>query len=417
MPNDNLFIDQLSTGYQYHYWREGVVIRVERIGRNGHGSLWGELSVERPANTPLLTAAKIELLNRKSRLDLGRDIIKSRAPTDEFVNYELMVEEAVTDAIRKYRAGEPAVLIRDIKVEQKTSYRLYPLIPERQLTIIYGKGGGGKSCLACLFAVMIQDGIPLAHLSPNPGNVLYLDYEADASTLKSRIDAMRLYFQAGADADTDIRYRRSGLPLVEDFDAVSDIVIKNGIEAVIVDGFGYCISGDTQKEERVLQTVGLMRQLGVTLIVIDHEAKLQEGGSTGPFGSVYKYNAGRSIFHIESEKDGDILRIGLQHVKMNSGKLLEPLAFELEFVNATNDPDRLLEIKTQLIDASTMAAMYDKLARWQRIKDLLLTEGEMTIKDIASALSDQENTIRAEVNRCKNVFIKTANKKWGVKLQ
>ena len=368
---EQLFVDRLTSGYQYFWHTDEVCLRIERLSKNGHGGLWGEISVFKPANTPVISPARIDLLDRRHR-------------------------------------------IRDIEVKAKAAYRLHPIIPECQLTIAYGMGGSGKSVLACLLAVMIQDGIPLGHLTPVPGNVLYLDYEADRGTVKSRIDALRAYFRAGCDPDTDMRYRRSGLPMLEDYEAISDIVIREKIDTVIVDGFGYAIGGDTQKEDRVISTANIIRRLGVTVVVIDHEAKL--AGSTGPYGSVYKYNAGRFIFHVESEKDGDILRLGLQNTKMNAGKLLAPPGIEFEFVNASNDTDQLIELKARLIDASTMLVMNEKLPRWQQIRGLLLSEGQLSVAEIASALEDNQHAVRSELSRNNKIFEKLLGKKGVLKV-
>jgi hypothetical protein len=173
---EQLFIDRLTSGYQYFWHTDEVCLRIERLSKNGHGGLWGEISVFKPANIPVISPARIDLLDRRHRINLALDL--SKTYLDKAIAWDGYIETAALDAIRQYRAGEPAILIRDIEVEAKAkaAYRLHPIIPECQLTIAYGMGGSGKSVLACLLAVMIQDGIPLGHLTPVPGNVLYLDY-------------------------------------------------------------------------------------------------------------------------------------------------------------------------------------------------------------------------------------------------
>lgn len=411
---DNVFIIPLPNNTLDFHWPDiNVHMVIKRISENGrYRAIHGEVTVSTPETHPILTDVNVCLTDYKDRQSFIFNLVKLMPvrfgqPWDDIVN------GAFSTAIEWYRKGEQVVKIRDIATDTKIFYRLHPLIPEKQLSLIYGKGGGGKSTLACLFAVLIQDCIADINLTPTPGNVLYLDYEQDRSVIAKRINAIRRGIGEPPDSEDDILYRRCNLPLAEDAPNIRELIDQHSIAAVIIDGFGYAIGGDTQKEDRVIQTANAIRSLDITAIAIDHESKTSDGET--PFGSIYKYNAARSIFYLKSSQDENTLQIALIHKKMNDGRLLSPLAYEFTYQVNQDNPEIIDKILTRVINPENVPGLSDSMPQWLKIKELLLTDGAMTMRDIADTTGIPYDHVKAYLNRYDKIFIKLEYKKWGIR--
>ena len=80
---------------------------------------------------------------------------------------------------------------KDAPPADKPVYQLYPLLQKDVPTIIYGDSGVGKSLLATFLAALVTNGTETTGLNPDPGNVLYMDWETSKEILHERIWAVK----------------------------------------------------------------------------------------------------------------------------------------------------------------------------------------------------------------------------------
>ncbi len=77
------------------------------------------------------------------------------------------------------------------------------------------------------------------------------------------------------------------------------------------------------------------RALGVAVLIIDHQSKLQAGQTyqhKGAFGSVFKSNLARSVLQVEATERGEgTLTARVRQKKHNFGPLAEPFGIKLDF--------------------------------------------------------------------------------------
>jgi hypothetical protein len=109
--------------------------------------------------------------------------------------------------------------------------------------------------------------------------------------------------------------------------------------ALILDSLGPALQGDAEASRDVIgffqSVVEPFRALGVAVLIIDHQSKLQPGQSyqgKGAFGSVFKSNLARSVLQVEATERGEgTLTVRVRHKKHNFGPLAEPFGIKLAF--------------------------------------------------------------------------------------
>jgi hypothetical protein len=108
---------------------------------------------------------------------------------------------------------------------------------------------------------------------------------------------------------------------------------------LIVDSYGVALHGDAEHARDVIgfhqEYLEPLRALGIAVLVIDHQSRLQAGQSyqnKGAFGSVYKANLARSVIQVEATERGEgTLTVRLRQKKHNFGPLAEPFGVKLSF--------------------------------------------------------------------------------------
>lgn len=210
------------------------------------------------------------------------------------------------------------------------------LFPLRFPSIIYGEGGIGKSFVSLILAILSCMGnqlflgykLPLESI-----NVLYIDFELDE--LEQARRAIQISKGLGlADVPENLHYYSPEAPLLKLIPKLRARIKLYNIGLIIVDSFG--ASGvDGEFVEEVVNTLTKFKMLGVTTIILDHQSKMQTGDSyknKTPYGSVYKQNLARSVFHLQrvENKDNEIA-LKLVHKKSNFGRLVNDVGFKIQF--------------------------------------------------------------------------------------
>jgi hypothetical protein len=110
------------------------------------------------------------------------------------------------------------------------------------------------------------------------------------------------------------------------------------IGLVAIDSVGLALEGDPGSSRDVIRffkVLDLFRAKGITLILVDHQAKLQSGESYQSklqYGNAYKGNLSRSRVQVELKKRGEGVReLVLRQNKANFSDLAEPFGAKVAF--------------------------------------------------------------------------------------
>ena len=223
---------------------------------------------------------------------------------------------------------------------------------------LYGDGGTAKSMLAMDMGQCVARGGSWIGFETTRTNVLYLDFELDEIEQTRR--AYDVAAGHGYDAPPNGFFYLSGAghPTKEVFGHALDACRLESIGMVILDSLGYALEGDAEASRDVLRffkdTEASFRREGITLFVVDHQAKTQQGGryqEKTMFGSVYKSNSLRSVLQVEpSNHEDGYLSVVIRQKKNNFGRLLDPFGAEITFgENETRISGREIEAGELLV--------------------------------------------------------------------
>ena len=384
-------------------WEDlAIIATLDRIREDSHHMVTAEITVKSAApGTPthLHGPARLNLTSTASR----RTLAKALSDRVNNVDWYAVIEQTCVMVLENLRIGEPIIDLSTYVPVEQAEYRLEPLLVEKQANLFYGPGGIGKSYLAAFLALLIDIPWTAAGFIPEPGKVLYLDYEAGANELHERLEGLR----RGLDIEVpcQVLYRFCHQPLASDMAEIQRLIVEHKIELVIVDSVGLACGGEPESAEVVLRYFSALRSFRTTSLSIDHVAK--HGQEKTPFGSIYKMNVSRSVWEIKGtqEPGEDKLRLGLFHRKVNRGRLCGPLGLCFNF-----EEDGSVSVKRE--DIRDVPELAEGLSLKSRIASEL-RRGPMTVKEIADELSSPESTIRVVLNRWKGKHFIKLGDTWG----
>jgi hypothetical protein len=181
------------------------------------------------------------------------------------------------------------------------------IIPAGVPTIVYGPSGVAKSFNVLHLALSVAfHGLELWHgrrVMTCP--VIYLDFEMDRTEQLRR--AQEIAKGAGwPDVPRGFWYVNAlGHSTAEVFAFAREQLEELGEALVVVDSFGFALSGESERSADVLafmrEQVGSLQAAGGHPLIIDHVARLVRGeraSNQDAFGSIYKKNAARSNIHV-----------------------------------------------------------------------------------------------------------------------
>jgi AAA domain len=171
------------------------------------------------------------------------------------------------------------------------------------------------------------------------GPVLFLDFELGSEEQERRVH--QLCDGAGLEKPPeDLLYMSAASHTTrEAFEAAREACKEHAVRLLIVDSYGVALHGDAEAARDVIgfhqEFLEPLRALGVAVLVIDHQSRLQAGQSyqqKGTFGSVYKANLARSVIQVEATERGEgTLTVRLRQKKHSFGPLAEPFGVRLTF--------------------------------------------------------------------------------------
>ena len=385
--------------YELHWQNERVYMRIDHIAEGD--SITGEFNISlngKDNKQEHLYQSRINMLSSQGKKSLS-DALHKRHDLE----WETLIEQACYRTIEAFRSGDPVLGIGDMPKREKPKYRLYPWIIEDGMTSMYGFGGSGKSYIAGFIVVMIQTGTHLIGFHPIQGNCLVLDWESCQEDWDERIKAIA----SGMGMLTPlILYKRCYRTLSSDILEIQKIVLTENVKLVVIDSVGMASELTSEYHTSAIQMLRAARSLGVSVLLIDHKTKQNE-----LFGSIYKMNEVRSAFEIKSvaEAGGNTMDISIKHTKINNGALTKPLGLHIEFKGTEDSTEQATFSRVEITDIPELAK---EEPLWIQIR-ADLKRGPMTVEALSEDLGVEEASIRTNLNRHKETFVKT-EKGWGI---
>ena len=368
----------------------GIELHVDRLRRESH-ALTGELAVRcrlpgaRTVGDGLLSVSDFNLSSQRARQERAKYLAARARANDDDVDWGGLVEEFCQRVIAGERAGQPAVLLRDIPRADRDDVHVVDGLPllARHPTVIFGDGGAAKSYLALYAAGKLdQQGVRVA----------LADWELAGEDHRERLE--RLF---GADLP-GVLYLRCDRPLVHEVDRLHRLVRDQGIQFLICDSVSFACSGAPENAETAADYLRAVRQLGtIGSLHICHISKA-EGSDRKPFGSAFWFNGARGVWFAKLAEPGLLanqITLGLFCRKANTSGLRPPVGFEITF-----DEERTTFRRVDVADIPDLAG---QLSVRQRMASLL-RHGAMDPEELASELQADPETVKRTARRYRQQF-------------
>lgn len=353
--------------------------------------------------------ARFNLSSSTARGSLAK-VLEGRAKAPEVDWFDLL-EDLCRRVMGAEREGDPIEKVGALPVPLAEEYRLTPMLPKGQTTILYGDGGTGKSTIAVAVGVSIQEGVAVVPgWVPRQAPVLYLDWEAGREALNRRVRGVAMGAHIPRVVTIDyLNCRRRG-PLHAFAEDIARAVDREGYGLVVVDSVGMAsgTGGDGgDANETAIRLFTAFGYLGTTVLAIDHinrtDADLPSKRSR-PYGSVYKSNLARMTFELRRSEDGTSL--GIYHTKANDAEKMAPQSLQVTHA----DDGSIVYDRASFLSLDLTAS----LNKTERIANLL-TQGPLDADDIAIELDDTKRNIAALLYKFNGKrFNKLPSGKWEV---
>lgn len=213
------------------------------------------------------------------------------------------------------------------------------LIPMRQVTILNGDGGVGKSLLALQIAAAGAMGVDTIGIVPSPGRTVYIGAEDEAAEFQRRLadiatangkdfDSLgdfRLLSLADCDALISVPDRTGNMRPTPLFEKIIDFICEFRPRLIVLDTAADLFGGDEIKRGQVRQFISELRKVAIGLdcaiVLLAHPSVQGMQSGSGSSGSTAWNNSVRSRLYLTRPegKDADQdLRI-LKTMKANYG--------------------------------------------------------------------------------------------------
>ncbi len=383
--------------YRFQWTQEHISVLVRGIhGENSKTGCELIFETDLTGETMHLHWCAFNLTSTRSRSELAKHMAGLVRARNLQIDWTMLLERMVVEVLDRSRKGCPVVVLDSSTRPSEPNYVLWPIMPEKDLSILFGLGGAGKSYMALLMAIILQTGWadnPLGlRALQQPMPVLYLDWETNRDEVDWRL--WKLTRGLGI-KPVQIKYRHCFRPLADDLEAIQETVMNDAIGAVIVDSIGWAAGGDLNNTEPAIRLVQAIRQLDTTALAIAHTAKNAEADKRTAYGNVYYTNGARAAWEIDKVQEvgeGEI-EIGLFCRKANSSQLFDPRGFRLAF------DDKTESVKVRAIDLAKTAGFEARMPVSRRILAVLKAQGRMGRAELAEELNVPSDTVRLTLRR------------------
>lgn len=377
--------------YVFHWHDSGAQIVLERfVAKKDDISCEATVNYHHETRGGRLFSGRLLLLGPRSRQDVVR-ACQAREPDLDWGAY---LEQACRLARERYRQGDDmvdlALLVANVNGHELTiPWLVEPLVFDSPvISILYGDGGSGKSLMAIMLAAVVagvpHDTFTVSRTCP----VAYFDWEDDANSHAARLSKL---LRIEGLAPGRIWHKRCSAPLSEMARELRRQMASRDIGFAVIDSVGMA-AGDPESANAIVETFRAMRSLGVPVLAIHHLPKDARDKSK-PFGSVYASNEARLTWHIErsGEEDESSMYVSLRNYKINHGRLLPRMAFQISFDDA---------IDIRRVNPADIPELHDTLSQPAKIL-LELKRNAKSAEDLSEVLEIPTNQVRAILSRLK----------------
>lgn len=319
-----------------------------------------------------------------------------------------------------WRQGEPVLRLADVETDSAPTFLIERILPEDDVTVMYGNGEAGKSLLLMGMQVAIASGQPYAGrwAVRNPGPCLYLDWETNQNDQRRRFGRLSSGVPVPAGFDSlPIFYRRMTGSLADNFDVIQTTVDREGIRFVGGDSLGFAVGDDLDIAAAAIRVMDAARGLRTTFLFTAHITKeatrgVAKGQPATIFGSKFFELSARMTWEVRggpNELD-DVKTIAMLNRKSNNVRHQEPLAFRVEFA-PDYGPVTICDVNIA-DQPSGPASLSHRVAQ-------LLTKGAKTVGDLAQLTGASEESVRTVLRRMADkgdarAIVGTRPAKWGL---
>jgi hypothetical protein len=233
------------------------------------------------------------------------------------------------------RFARPETTTIDITTDTTPpGWLLPPLVEAEGYTVLYARGGSGKSYLAVGIAVSVASGQPVLGLAPrSTGNVVYLDWESSASVLTHRIRRVCNGIET-TNLEHRIDHVRMTGPFAARRAAISEHLATVRPALVVIDSKGGATTGSPESSEGIIDLARAVRYLDAPVLLIDHISKATIRGDDPDmaFGSQYVEASARLAWSLQTEHGRDMMTLRLRNTKANNHARAGDLTLAMHFV-------------------------------------------------------------------------------------
>lgn len=279
---------------------------------------------------------------------------------------------------------------------REVSYLIEDFIPSGFISTIFGDGGQGKSYLTLYIAALLSIGHPFLGRDVKESKVLYVDYELSDLVQRGRLDKIANGLGVSVESfGENLQYLTPGLNgITSSLREIISLLRRESFDLVVIDSTGAAFEGDPESARDVCNLLQELRALG-SVVLLDHQSKKQRGDKSGDksvFGSVYKQNLSRNVWHLNSVPLGEnTLKCVLRHRKTNLSYINSPIYLELIFNEDSfivNESEPGIELMDHLSSKELILLSLEELK-------------EATAKEIAEDTDIMEGTVKNNISKLK----------------
>ncbi len=188
-------------------------------------------------------------------------------------------------------------------MEIKVEYLVDRLIPKNAITILFGKGGIGKTWLLLQIAAHVSKGTPLFELESKKNPIVYIDYENPLSVLNARIQKFDEIEQVSFWRANNPNQKAPKLDTKE-WEYFKQLPAES---VLIFDSLRSSHGGDENASDatsRVMERLKTLRDMGFTIIVLHHTPKNSDRVAKGSSAIVDLADHILGLNLVKRSKDG-----------------------------------------------------------------------------------------------------------------
>ena len=419
-PNDvdKIDIRETSTGVLIKYSRNGKTsdLFLDAQVKHERNSITATVNVHSNVDyTGKLLVYKVNLSSPISfdrfQKAFDRDLPNCRKAFN--INFPELLRQVVLEFVRRDRTVD----LKTVKAVLP-EWIIEPLVYKSAPSLVYAPKASGKTTLACLLGMVVQNGYPFPFKTQRC-NVLYLDWEGFETVIKLKMQSIADYFEAAygiKDPEYPL-YIRCVFPLHIMADELRRIVVEKDIKFVIIDSLIPSIGGNISDAGTAASYFGIIRELNsydCGVLVLNHVPKKDMESDTYTWlGSSMFGNLARIVWQINAQLLEDDLYLTLQCKYNNFDKILDP--FEILFSFGQGGTVTQVKVRKRTLDLQALSIP-------RRVIEVL-KQGKLSFEEIGEQVFSSKEEFQKRKRYLTTVLQRLADKgivrffddkKWGL---